>query len=146
MIDGLEMEFMFVPEAEAPVEMMIWFPKYKAFCAAEEITHTMHNLLTLRGAKVRNGLLWSKYIDDVIARYGNDVEVTFSLHHWPTWGNEKINTYWAAQRDMYRYLHDQTLRMANQGIDSERDRRTTCIACRVGFFICVPGILWFIES
>ena len=65
-IDGLEMEFMFVPEAEAPVEMMIWFPKYKAFCAAEEITHTMHNLLTLRGAKVRNGLLWSKYIDDVI--------------------------------------------------------------------------------
>ena len=115
-IDGLEMEFMFVPEAEAPVEMMIWFPKYKAFCAAEEITHTMHNLLTLRGAKVRNGLLWSKYIDDVIARYGNDVEVTFSLHHWPTWGNEKINTYWAAQRDMYRYLHDQTLRMANQGL------------------------------
>ncbi len=115
-IDGLEMEFTFAPEAEAPVEIMIWFPKYKAFCAAEEITHTMHNLLTLRGAKVRNGLLWSKHIDDVIARYGNDVEVSFSLHHWPTWGNERINTYWAAQRDMYRYLHDQTLRMANQGL------------------------------
>lgn len=115
-IDGLEMEFIYAPESEAPVEIMIWFPQLKAFCTAEDMTHNMHNLLTLRGAKVRNGLLWSKHIDEAIKRYGDDVEVSFSSHHWPTWGNERIVGYWEAQRDMYRYMHDQTLHMANRGL------------------------------
>ena len=115
-IDGLEMEFVYVEETEAPVEIMIWFPQLKAFCTAEVITRNLHNLQTPRGAKVRNGLLWSKAIDTAIARYGSEVEVSFSTHHWPTWGNREIVNYWEAQRDLYRYLHDQTLHMANRGL------------------------------
>lgn len=114
-IDGLEMEFIFAPSAEAPVEIMIYFPQIKAFCVAEEINRTIHNLLTLRGAVVRNGLLWSKHIDTAIQKYGKEVEVSFSTHHWPTWGNKNIVSYWTAQRDLYRYLHDQTLNLANKG-------------------------------
>ncbi len=115
-IDGLEMEFMYVLDTEAPVEIMVWFPQLKAMCTAENITHNMHNLQTLRGAKVRNGLLWSKAVDTAIERYGDKVEVSFATHHWPTWGNERIVDYWEAQRDMYRYLHDQTLHLANRGL------------------------------
>lgn len=115
-IDGLDMEFIYAPDTEAPSEIMIYFPQYKAFCVAEEINRTMHNLLTLRGAKVRNGLSWSKYIDEAIVRYGNEVEFSFSTHHWPTWGNKEIVEYWSDQRDMYRYIHDQTLRLANMGL------------------------------
>lgn len=114
-IDSLQMEFIYAPETEAPSEIMIYFPQYKAFCVAEEINRTMHNLLTLRGAKVRNGLYWSKYIDEAIVRFGAEVEYSFSTHHWPTWGNSDIVEYWSNQRDMYRYIHDQTLRLANNG-------------------------------
>ena len=115
-IDGVEMEFVYVLDTEAPVEIMVWLPQLKAFCTAEDMTHNMHNLQTLRGAKVRNGLLWSKAVDTAIERYGDRVEVSFSTHHWPTWGNERIVDYWEAQRDMYRYLHDQTLHLANRGL------------------------------
>lgn len=114
-IDGVDIEFMSVPGAEAPSEIMMYFPQMKAFCVAEEINHNLHNLLTLRGAKVRNGQLWSKYIDRAIVEYGDRVEISFSTHHWPTWGNTNIVGYWEKQRDMYRYLHDQTLHLANQG-------------------------------
>lgn len=114
-IDGIDMEFVYAESAEAPVELMIYFPQFKAFCVAEEINRTMHNLVTLRGAVVRNGLLWSKHIDTALERYGNDVEVSFSTHHWPTWGNGNIVKYWTAQRDLYRYIHDQTLNLANKG-------------------------------
>ena len=115
-IDGVEMEFVYVLDTEAPVEIMIWLPQLKAFCTAEDMTHNMHNLQTLRGAKVRNGLLWSKAVDTAIERYGDRVEVSFSTHHWPTSGNERIVNYWEAQRDMDRYLPDQTLPLANRGL------------------------------
>ena len=115
-IDGLDMEFIYVPDGEAPVEIMIYFPKYKAFCNAEEMTCTMHNLLTLRRAKVRDGLGWSKAVDEAITRYGDEVEVCFASHNWPKWGNENVVDYWEKQRDMYRYLHDQTLHLANRGL------------------------------
>lgn len=114
-IDGVEMIFSFVEDGEAPVELMIYFPQMKAFCTAEEITHNMHNLLTPRGAKVRNGLTWSKAIDRAIQDYGDDVEVSFASHHWPTWGNKKIVELWESQRDIYRFIHDQTLHLANRG-------------------------------
>ncbi len=114
-IDGVEIVFMSVPGAEAPSEIMMYFPEMKAFCVAEEINRTLHNLLTLRGAKVRNGQLWSKYIDRAITECGDQVEVSFSTHHWPTWDNKNIVAYWEKQRDLYRYLHDQTLHLANQG-------------------------------
>lgn len=114
-IDGLKVEFIYTPESEAPAEMMFYFPKYKAFCQAENINHTLHNLYTLRGAKVRDGQKWSHYIDLSIEKWGEKAEVAFAPHHWPTWGNDTIVEFMEKQRDMYRFLHDQTLRLANHG-------------------------------
>lgn len=114
-VDGVKMLFYYTPEAEAPAEMMFYIPKHKALMQAEELNHTLHNLYTLRGAKVRNGLKWSKYIHNTIENFGEDVEVSFGSHHWPTWGNENIVDYWKKQRDVYRYIHDEVLRLANHG-------------------------------
>ncbi len=115
-VDGLELHFHFTPSAEAPAELMFWIPQHKAMMQAEIINHNFHNLYTLRGAQVRNGLLWSKYIHDAITRYGGAVEVSFGSHHWPTWGNAEIVEFWKGQRDTYRYVHDEVLRLANHGL------------------------------
>lgn len=115
-VDGIDMEFMYTPGAEAPAELMFYIPKYKALMQAEEINKTLHNLYTLRGAKVRSGLAWSKYIQNTIESYGEEVEISFGSHHWPTWGNERIVDFWEGQRDTYRYIHDETLRLANKGM------------------------------
>jgi alkyl sulfatase BDS1-like metallo-beta-lactamase superfamily hydrolase len=115
-IDGLEIEFQMAPGTEAPSEMHFYFPKYRALCMAENATHTLHNLLTLRGAIVRDPHIWSKYLTEAIERFGNDVDVMFTSHHWPTWGNEHIREFLSLQRDLYGYLHDQTLRLLNQGL------------------------------
>lgn len=114
-VDGVKMIFMYTPHAEAPSELMFYMPDKKAMCQAEEINHTLHNLLTLRGAQVRNGLLWSKYIHQTIELFGSDVEISFGSHHWPTWGNSEIIDFWKKQRDLYRYIHDEVLRLANHG-------------------------------
>jgi len=114
-IDGVKVEFIYTPESEAPAEMMFYFPKYKSFCQAEDLSHTQHNLYTLRGAQVRNGQKWSKYIDMAIEKWGEDVTSSFGSHHWPTWENKTIAKYWTSQRDLYRFIHDQTLRLANNG-------------------------------
>lgn len=114
-VDGIEMIFLNTPGAEAPAELMFYIPQFKAMMQAEEISHTLHNLYTLRGAKVRSGDLWAKYIHETIARFGDEVEVSFGSHHWPTWGNAEIVTFWKGQRDTYRYIHDEVLRLANQG-------------------------------
>lgn len=114
-VDGLEVEFIYTPESEAPSEMMFFFKDLNAFCQAENITHTYHNLYTLRGAKVRNGQKWSHYIDLCLEKWGDEIEVSFAPHHWPTWGNENIIPYMKKQRDLYRFTHDQTLRLANEG-------------------------------
>ncbi|OSP55212.1 alkyl/aryl-sulfatase [Pseudoruegeria sp. SK021] len=114
-VDGIDMTFLNTPGAEAPAELMFYIPKFKALMQAEEINHTLHNLYTLRGAKVRSGDKFAKYINDVINRWGDDVEVSFGSHHWPTWDNENIVELWKGQRDLYRYIHDETLRLANKG-------------------------------
>jgi len=114
-VDGLKVEFIYTPESEAPAEMMFYFPELKAFCQSEDITHTLHNLYTLRGAQVRNGQKWSAYIDLALAKWGDDVQFSFASHHWPTWDNKNIKPYWEKQRDLYRFIHDQTLRLANEG-------------------------------
>lgn len=114
-IDGVNVEFIYTPESEAPAEMMFYFPDFKTFCQSEDIAHTMHNLYTLRGAKVRNGQKWSEYIDLALEKWGDDVQASFGSHHWPTWDNAKITKYWESQRDLYRFIHDQTLRLANNG-------------------------------
>ena len=114
-IDGVEMLFQYTPGSEAPAELTFYMPQYKAFCGAEVVSHTMHNLYTLRGAKVRDALKWSDYIDEAIGLFGKDAEVYFGSHHWPIWGKERINSFLKSQRDTYKFIHDQTLRMANSG-------------------------------
>lgn len=115
-IDGLEMVFQNTPEAEAPAECMFYFPKYQAFCQAEEINHNLHNLYTLRGAQVRNGSKWAKYIDETIQLFGEKTAVSFGSHHWPTWGKTDILELWTKQRDLYKFIHDETLYLANNGL------------------------------
>ncbi|MFL1482699.1 alkyl/aryl-sulfatase [Marinobacter sp. LN3S78] len=114
-VDGVNITFLNTPGAEAPAELMFYLPDSKALMQAEEINHTLHNLYTLRGAKVRSGDQWAKYINQVINLYGDEVEISFGSHHWPVWGNEEINEFWRKQRDTYRYIHDETLRLANKG-------------------------------
>lgn len=114
-IDGIEMEFILTLGAEAPAEFMFYLPKWKAFCQAEIINRTLHNMYTPRGAKVRDGKLWSQYIDEAIYTYGDKTDVSFGSHHWPTWGEAEIIEFWEGQRDLYRYIHDRTLFLANQG-------------------------------
>jgi alkyl sulfatase BDS1-like metallo-beta-lactamase superfamily hydrolase len=113
-IDGVEFEFYNMPGSEAPAELTFYLPEHKAFCGAEVLSHVMHNVLTLRGAKVRDALLWSDYIGQSIDRL-DDVEIFFNSHHWPTWGHDRIITQMQQQQDMYKFTHDQTVRLANLG-------------------------------
>jgi alkyl sulfatase BDS1-like metallo-beta-lactamase superfamily hydrolase len=113
-IDGVPFVFQYTPESEAPAELAFYLPAQKAYCGAEIVSKNMHNLYTLRGAKVRDALKWSGYIDDAIQRFP-DVEVVFTSHHWPTFGHERAVAFLKGQRDTYRFIHDQTLRLASQG-------------------------------
>lgn len=113
--DGVEIEFQLAPGTEAPSEMHFHIPRYRALCMAENATHNLHNLLTLRGALVRDPHVWSQYLTEAIERYGDSSDVLFASHHWPTWGAERIRHFLGVQRDLYGYLHDQTLRYINQG-------------------------------
>ena len=115
-VDGVRMRFQMAPGTEAPSEMHIYFPDFKAFCAAENATHNLHNLLTLRGALVRDPHAWSAYLTEAIDLFGGEAEVVFASHHWPTWGTDNVVEFLSLQRDLYAYLHDQTLRMLNQGL------------------------------
>ena len=114
-VDGVPMEFMLTLGAEAPSEFMFYMPTKKAFCQAEIINHTFHNLLTPRGAKVRDGRVWSRYIDEAIQSYASKTDVSFGSHHWPVWGEADVRELWEGQRNLYRYVHDQTVRLANEG-------------------------------
>ena len=115
-IDGVRMVFQNTPGTEAPAEMNTWFPDLKAFWAAENITATIHNIYTLRGALVRDALKWSKEINEALYRYGIHAEVMLSSHNWPRWGNERIQEVMRAQRDAYANLNNQVLHLANQGV------------------------------
>ena len=114
-IDGVRIVFQHTPGAEAPAEYCFYLPERKALCMAEIATHTLHNVYTLRGAKIRDARAWSQHINDAIHLFGEDAEVVFSSHHWPTWGHDEIMTYLKGQRDLYRYIHDEALRLANHG-------------------------------
>ena len=114
-IDGIEIEFQMAPGTEAPAEMHFYFPKYRALCMAENATHNLHNLLTLRGALVRDPHGWAGYLTEAIDAFTDRTDVVFASHHWPTWGKEDIVEFLSLQRDLYAYLHDQTLRQLNQG-------------------------------
>ena len=115
-VDGVEMEFLNTPHTEAPSEMHTWFPKQKAIWTAENVTGSFHNIYTLRGALVRDPLVWSKYINETLYRYGKDADVLFASHHWPRWGNDRVQEVLRGQRDLYANIHNQVLHYANQGV------------------------------
>ncbi|MBO0729863.1 MAG: MBL fold metallo-hydrolase [Acidimicrobiaceae bacterium] len=114
-IDGVRIRFQMTPGTEAPAEMNFLFPDRRALCLAENATHNLHNLLTLRGAQVRDARMWSRYLAEAVELFADHADVAFASHHWPTWGHEPIVRFLTQQRDMYAYLHDQTLRLLNQG-------------------------------
>lgn len=115
-IDGINVEFLMAPDSEAPAEMLFYFPKFKAIDLAEDANHTQHNILTMRGAKVRSAAKWSSYLNQAIEMWGKDAQVSFGSHHWPQWGNQNVVSQLEKQRDLYKYINDQTLRMANMGM------------------------------
>ena len=114
-IDGVRIVFQMAPGTEAPAEMHFYFPDHRALCMAENATHTLHNILTLRGAQVRDPHIWAHYLTEAIELFGHQTDVVFASHHWPTWGTDRIVEFLSTQRDLYVYLHDQTLRMMNRG-------------------------------
>ena len=115
-IDGVRLVFQMTPGTEAPAEMNVFLPDLRALCMAENCTANQHNVYTLRGAPVRDALAWSKYLDQSLALYAPECDVLFASHHWPRWGNAELSALLASQRDAYRYVHDQTLRLANLGL------------------------------
>lgn len=114
-IDGVEIQFQLAPDTEAPAEMHFWFPGERALNLAENTNHTLHNLCPLRGSQVRDALAWSKHLHAALHRWGDRVDVLFAQHHWPTWGGERARAFLAEQRDLYRVLHDQTVRLMSHG-------------------------------
>lgn len=114
-IDGVEMVFQMTPGSEAPAEMNTYLPQFKAMWMAENTQNTLHNILTLRGAEVRDAKKWAEYINETIDLYGSEIEVKFQSHHWPVWGNDRVIDYLNKQRDVYKYMHDQTVYLMNQG-------------------------------
>jgi alkyl sulfatase BDS1-like metallo-beta-lactamase superfamily hydrolase len=115
-IDGLTYEFLMAPGSEAPAEFLWYIEEYKAIQSAEDATHTLHNTYSLRGAKIREPLPWSKYLNQALQMWGDEAEVLYAQHHWPTWGNEEVRALLESQRDLYRYINDTTLNMLNQGM------------------------------
>lgn len=115
-LDGVPFVFQLVPDSEAPAELNFYLPASRVLCVAENAVHCMHNILTPRGALVRDALAWSKYLGEAIDLFGDRSDAMFAQHHWPRWGKERVLAYLAQHRDMYRYLHDQTLRLANRGL------------------------------
>ncbi|AMO24104.1 alkyl sulfatase dimerization domain-containing protein [Ramlibacter solisilvae] len=115
-IDGVQIEFQLTPDTEAPSEMNLYLPKQRALCMAENAVRMMHNVLTPRGAQVRDAKGWSRHLDNSLVRYGDKAEVLFAQHGWPTWGGEGIRTLLADQRDMYAFINDRTLHLMNQGL------------------------------
>ncbi|MBN3755601.1 MBL fold metallo-hydrolase [Paraburkholderia sp. Tr-20389] len=115
-IDGIEIVFQLTPDSEAPAEMHFFFPQLRALNLAENGTRTLHNLCPLRGAQVRNAQLWSRYLSRSLERYVPHADVVFAQHHWPTWGSARITSFLEQQRDLYKFLHDQTVRMMNHGM------------------------------
>lgn len=115
-VDGVRLVFQMTPGTEAPTEMNFYLPIRRALCMAENATHTMHSILTLRGAPVRDARVWSRYLNEALDLFAHRSDVLFASHNWPTWGTDELITFLSEQRDMYAYLHDQTLRLLNQGL------------------------------
>jgi alkyl sulfatase BDS1-like metallo-beta-lactamase superfamily hydrolase len=118
-IDGVEFVFQMTPDTEAVAEFVFYLPQFRALCMSEITSHHLHNVYTPRGAQIRDALAWSNQINESIDLFGDKLEVQFGSHHWPTWGREEVIEYLKQQRDLYKYIHDQTLRLANHGYTKE---------------------------
>jgi alkyl sulfatase BDS1-like metallo-beta-lactamase superfamily hydrolase len=116
-IAGLEFDFMMAPDTEAPAEMFFYIPKYKALCTAEDSVHNLHNVYSLRGAKVRSAYNWAMYLKEARRKWGGEAEVLYAPHHWPIWGADRIDDFLKKQSAAYKYINDQTVRLANMGYD-----------------------------
>ena len=114
-IDGVEIVFQLVPDTEAPAEMNMFFPAFRALDVAENATHNLHNIYPLRGAQVRDANAWARYLNEAIERFGADTDIVFAQHHWPVWGQARALDFLGRQRDLYKFLHDQTVRLMNHG-------------------------------
>ncbi|WP_454630594.1 alkyl/aryl-sulfatase [Bradyrhizobium cenepequi] len=123
-IDGVEFEFQMAPNSEAPAEMHFYLPRYKLLNLAENCTHNFHNLLPFRGADVRDALAWSKYLGEALKMWGGKAEAMCGQHHWPVWGRERIDTMIRQQRDLYKFAHDQTIRLMNHGLTASEIAET----------------------
>ena len=123
-IDGLEFEFQMAPNSEAPAEMHFFVPRYKLLNLAENCTHNFHNLLPFRGADVRDALAWSKYLGEALRMWGGKADAMCGQHHWPVWGPERIDTMIRQQRDLYKFAHDQTIRLMNHGLTASEIAET----------------------
>jgi alkyl sulfatase BDS1-like metallo-beta-lactamase superfamily hydrolase len=114
-IDGVEIVFQLAPETEAPAEMHMFYPALRALNLAENATHNLHNTYPIRGAQVRDANAWARYLNEALDRFGPDTDVVFAQHHWPVWDNHRVLDFLTKQRDLYKYLHDQTVRLMNHG-------------------------------
>ncbi|PRZ44306.1 alkyl sulfatase BDS1-like metallo-beta-lactamase superfamily hydrolase [Antricoccus suffuscus] len=114
-LDGLRFVFQYTPDSEAPAEMTFHIPELRALCMAENVSHVMHNLYTLRGAQVRDARSWSGYLNEAIELFIDETDVMFISHHWPVWGQDAVREFIGKQRDLYKFMHDETLRLANHG-------------------------------
>jgi alkyl sulfatase BDS1-like metallo-beta-lactamase superfamily hydrolase len=114
-IDGVEIVFQLAPETEAPAEMHMFYPALRALNLAENATHNLHNTYPIRGAQVRDANAWARYLNEALDRFGRDADVVFAQHHWPVWENHRVLDFLTKQRDLYKYLHDQTVRLMNHG-------------------------------
>ena len=115
-LGGWDFEFLYAPDTEAPEEMHIWIPQIKALTCAENANHSMHNIQTIRGARTRDARNFARYIDETLVRWGDQAQVHYGPHTWPVFGNDNVVAFLEGQRDMYKYIHDQSLRLANQGL------------------------------
>jgi len=123
-IDGLEFEFQMAPNSEAPAEMHFYIPRYRLLNLAENCTHNFHNLLPFRGADVRDALAWSKYLGQALQMWGGKADAMCGQHHWPVWGRQRIDTMIRQQRDLYKFAHDQTIRLMNHGLTASEIAET----------------------
>ena len=123
-IDGVEFEFQMAPNSEAPAEMHFFIPRYKLLNLAENCTHNFHNLLPFRGADVRDALAWSKYLNEALRMWCGKADAMCGQHHWPVWGRERIDTMIRQQRDLYKFAHDQTVRLMNHGLTASEIAET----------------------
>ncbi|MEU9205054.1 alkyl sulfatase dimerization domain-containing protein [Streptomyces sp. NPDC048332] len=114
-LGGLEFEFLYAPDTEAPEEMHIWIPQLGALTCAENANHSLHNIQTLRGARTRDARNFARYLDETLERWGDEAQVHYGPHTWPVWENGQVTAFLESQRDTYKYLHDQALRLANKG-------------------------------